>query len=147
MTRRSAFARRGAEGFSLVEALVALVVAALTLAAVFELQQQIAQSQRRYERALDRARAQENALVLLQNLNPAATPRGETVLGAERVRWTSTPLGREIRNAGFPSGDGAFMLRLYRVDLVVLAADGRPVTEVSVERVGWRRIGVLGDQP
>ena len=39
--------RRGRDGFSLIEALVALAIAAMTLTAIFELQQQMIRGQRR----------------------------------------------------------------------------------------------------
>jgi len=55
---------RGRDGFSLVEALVALAVASMALLAVFALQQQLARGQQRHQAALELVRLQRNALAL-----------------------------------------------------------------------------------
>ena len=56
--------RRRREGFSLIEALVALAIAAMTLTAIFELQQQMIRGQRRAADVMEQVAAQENALAL-----------------------------------------------------------------------------------
>ena len=128
-------------GFSLVEALVALIVASMALLAVYELQQQLARGQQRYEQALALAAMQRNALALTQDLNPTASPSGEAPLtGGRTVRWTSTPLTAPRANLGYTAGAGQFALRLYRVEVEILDARRRRLGTLSFERVGWRRL-------
>ena len=64
------------EGFSLIEALVALAIASMTLMAIFELQIQMTRSQQRAALAIEQVAAQENALALTRNVNPMAQPQG-----------------------------------------------------------------------
>jgi prepilin-type N-terminal cleavage/methylation domain-containing protein len=53
---------RGRDGFSLIEALVALAIASMTLMAIFELQIQMARSQQRAALAVEQVAAQERQI-------------------------------------------------------------------------------------
>lgn len=128
------------DGFSLVEALVALAIAALTLGAIFQLQVQMARGQARAEAVLEQVAAQENALVLMRDLNPMERPTGELRLGdQEVVRWTSTPIGEPRINAGFPLGNGPYEVQLFEVTLEVDRSPRQSPRPLVLERVGWRR--------
>jgi len=130
---------RGRDGFSLVEALVALAVASMALLAVFALQQQLARGQQRHQAALELARLQRNALALTDELNPTLEPSGELVLaGGRRLRWSSRPLTPPRTQIGIPDGEGRFEVRLYRVDGVILDPRGRALGRVAFDRMGWR---------
>lgn len=129
------------DGFSLIEALVALTVAAVALLAIFELQHQLSAGQRRYETALRAAEGQRDALTLLRDLNPVEQPTGSLPLGGGRgIAWTSTPLGpfRDVRPG--PGGTGLHQVRLYRLHVrIVDPAAGGP-RAFDLDRLGWRRI-------
>lgn len=128
------------EGFSLVEALVALAIAALAFTAIFALQDQMTVGQMRLQRALDTAALQRNALELVQDLNPMDQPSGQRVLaGGQVVSWTAQPLTETRRNAGFPAGEGVFDVALYEVETVITAAGGRELGRLQFRRLGWRR--------
>lgn len=132
---------RGKGGFSLVEALVALAVAALALTAIFALQQQLANGQRRHERALELVTLQRNVLALTDELNPTLEPAGELPLaGGRRVRWRSAPLTPPRTQIGLPSGEGRFEVRLYRVEAQILDRAGRYLGRVEFDRLGWRAL-------
>ena len=123
-------------GFSLIEALVALIVAAVSLLAIFELQRQMTRAQARYERAFEDSRRQRNALAMLEHLNPAERPQGVLAEGGGRqMRWTSTPLTpfRPVQGRG-----SRHEVRLYRLHVRLLAADGGVATTFELDRVGWR---------
>lgn len=133
--------RGGRAGFSLIEALVALAIASVTLMAIFELQQQMAQGQQRAARAIAQSAQQENALALTRAVNPMAQPEGVITLpGGDTVRWTSEPRGEEVANAGFPVGQGAFRIRLYTMTVSLQPAAGPPPAPLVFDRVGWRRV-------
>ncbi len=140
-------------GFSLIEALVGLAVAAMALLAVFQLQQQLSFGQRRDDAALQLASAERNALTLLADVNPTADPDGEAPLaGGRRLVWRAAPLGEERSQTPFPTpyatvaGSAApYLLRLYRLDVDILGPDGRSLARFEFDRVGWRRsAGALG---
>ena len=128
-------------GFSLIEALVALIIAAMALAGVLELQRQLADGQRRYERALMVAGLQRDAIALLADVNPTATPQGTAPLGAGRsLRWTSTARSAPALNTGEIRAGRRFELRLYRVQATILDRDGAALGELGFDRVGWRKL-------
>lgn len=132
---------RGRDGFSLIEALVALAIASMTLMAIFELQIQMTRNQQRAALAIEQVAVQENALALTRSLNPMAQPQGRIELpGGDVVVWSSEPRGERRVNAGFPAGQGAFEVQLYRVTVEVERAQGRPPAPLIFDRVGWRRL-------
>lgn len=139
--------RRGPrQGFSLIEALVALAIAAVVLATIFELQIQMVRSQQRAEAALRHVVAQENALALLRHLNPMAEPEGEIRLeGGDAVRWRSEARTRAIRNTGLPIGDGEYEVQLYTVTVEIEQAGDNPPAPLIFDRVGWRRLYEFSD--
>ena len=131
----------GRDGFSLIEALVALAIASMTLMAIFELQIQMTRSQQRAALAIEQVAAQENALALMRNLNPMAQPQGRIELpGGDTIVWTTEPRSERRINAGFPAGDGAFEVQLYRVTVGVERAHGRSPAPLVFDRIGWRRL-------
>jgi general secretion pathway protein I len=132
---------RAPRGFSLIEALVALIIAAISLAAVLELQRQLADGQARYERALLIAQLQRDALALTTDVNPAAEPEGRVPLAAGRsLRWTAQPRSAMALNTGSATSGRRFAMQLYRVNIQILDASGDQLGQVAVDRVGWRRL-------
>ncbi len=127
------------EGFSLIEALVALAIASVCLLALFGLQRQLISAQRRYEAAVARSEAQRNVMALIRDLNPEAQPEGATALpDGERLSWTSRPVS-PLRPALTLSGNaGPYLVRLHLVQASLTDAGGAVKGAVSVERTGWR---------
>jgi prepilin-type N-terminal cleavage/methylation domain-containing protein len=133
-------------GFSLIEALVALAVAAIALTALFALQQQLADAQRRHQKALELVTLQRNALALTEDLNPTLEPAGELELaGGKVLRWTSTPLTPPRTQTGIPSGEGRYELRLYRVAIVIADRRGGYLGRVDFDRMGWKPLRPTAD--
>lgn len=133
-------------GFSLIEALIALTIAAITLTAIFELQQQMTRGQRRAVDVMEQVAAQENALALISDLNPMEQPEGSIDLPeGDTVRWSATPKTRVQRNAGFPVGDGLFDVQLFTVTVQVERRNGRSPAPLVIDRLGWRRVDAVGN--
>ncbi len=133
--------RSARAGFSLIEALIALTIAAITLTAIFELQQQMTRGQRRAADVMDQVTAQENALALIRDLNPMGQPQGSITLPeGDTIRWSATPKSAAQRNAGFPTGDGLFEVQLFAVTVEVERRNGRSPAPLTVDRLGWRRM-------
>jgi prepilin-type N-terminal cleavage/methylation domain-containing protein len=136
------------QGFSLIEALVALIIAALCLLAVFDLQQTFVKGEERAEHALFVSSLQQDAAALLTDLNPSERPSGAAPMAAgRRLQWTSTPLSSPRPGQGYPTGAGRFEVRLYRVQGDVLAADGRLLARVAFHRMGWRPVMTAAAPP
>ena len=129
-------------GFSLIEALIALAIAAMTLTAIFELQIQMTRGQRRAEQVLEIVQIQENAIALTRDINPMLEPSGRVALpDGLRYRWTSVPKGTPIPNVGFPSGNGSYLVQLFTVTVTTERPSGRPVPPLTFDRMGWRSAG------
>ncbi len=128
-------------GFSLIEALIALTIAALVLGAIFELQIQMVRSQQRATDVIEQVVAQENALALVADLNPMEQPQGRIVLPAgDTIVWSAEPQGRPVVNAGFPVGDGRFEVQRFTLTVEVERLRGRSPTPMVFDRLGWRRL-------
>lgn len=133
--------QRAREGFSLIEALIALAIAAMTLTAIFELQQQMIRGQRRAADAMEQVAAQENALALTRDLNPLEQPEGTLELPeGDTIRWSSEPQTELRTNAGFPTGDGLFQVQLFTVTVEIDRRNGRSPAPLVFDRMGWRRM-------
>lgn len=128
-------------GFSLIEALVALAIAAMALLAIFSLQQQLAEGELRHTRSLQLVALQRNALALTTDLNPTAEPQGVIRLaGGQLVSWSAQPLTPPRTNVGLPVGEGSFEVRLYRVRVAITDARGGWLGGLDFDRIGWRRL-------
>lgn len=133
--------RPSQRGFSLIEALVALIIAAMALASVLELQRQLADGQARYQRALDLAAYEHNAIALTASMNPTDQPRGEAPLAAGRsLRWQADPIGPPAINSGSRTAGRRFELQLYRLSIWIFDARGAPLGQFAYDRVGWRKL-------
>ena len=131
------------EGFSLIEALVALSIAAMTLTAIFELQTQMVRAQQRASLALDQVIVQENALAMTRDVNPMAEPEGAFALpDGDTIQWTSRPYGPPQINAAFPQGNGVFEVQLFEVTVTIERVAARPMPPLVFDRVGWRRVSM-----
>ena len=68
-------------------------------------------------------------------------PRGQRGVPPGRVdaftRGMATPLTEPKLSAGFPNGDGRFMVTLYRLVVEVVGPDGDVLDSFEVERMGW----------
>ena len=133
-------------GFSLIEALVALAIASVSLLAIFDLQQQMSKTQRRLEAVLNQSHLERSAIAAMEALNPEEQPTGETIVGSDlKVSWTSTPISAERQSIAFPSGPGSYRIRLYRVKLRLHDSSNRPIGEYEIDRVGWRNPTALAN--
>ena len=131
---------KGRSGFSLIEALVALAIAAMCLLALLTLQRQLTRAEHRYEQALAGVALQRDALALLRDLNPTERPLGQLPLGqGRRLSCVAQPLTEARSNTVYEGGQGDYDLRLYRLRVRLLAADGTELNAFDLDRVGWRR--------
>jgi type II secretory pathway pseudopilin PulG len=144
VTPRRTRPNRRVGGFTLIEALAALAIASTVMVAIFALQHQLVDSQRRYDEVTHRANIEKDALALVRDVNPSNVAEGDIPMPpAMTLHWTSEAISDAKLTAGFPRGDGNYTATLYRVTVKVVDAGGHDViAPFTVERPGW----ATGDQ-
>lgn len=128
----------GESGFTLVEALVALVLLSAGLLVFYEFLGSSLHAADRARRAADAYDRDQNALALASTLNPMAVPDGVFDLGSYRIRWRSERITATFDSTGFPLSDrGQFSVALYRVTLDF--PDDLAFAPVTVTKLGYHR--------
>lgn len=137
-TRSSPTGALGESGFTLVEALVALVLLSVGLLVFYEFLGSALHAADRARHAADMYDRDQNALALASTLNPMAVPDGIFDLGSYRIRWRSDRITATFDSTGFPLSDrGQFSVALYRVTLDF--PDDLAFAPVTVTKLGYHR--------
>jgi general secretion pathway protein I len=107
-------------GFTLLEAIVALVIIASSGLALFSWVNTNLHSLARIQQAQQRHNAIRTALAFVETLNPAHTPSGEVRLGTMHIEWQSEAL-RPLHPGVTPLGGmSRYDVGLYEITLKVL---------------------------
>lgn len=127
------------QGFSLLEAIVALAIVASAGLALFAAMSQSVQMVRRAERVRQADTAARNALALMETVNPALDPTGEKRIGALQLKWHSTPVEppRDVMTGYLQAG--LYQVGLYDITLDVHAADDVSTT-LRLRKVGYKQV-------
>ena len=133
--------RRARDGFSVVEAVIAMAIAAIGLTAILSLQHQLAVSQARNEAKLHSLALRRAALTLIKDINPMARASGQMrIAPGLTVSWTSRTIMPPVRGIGFGDRDSAFMVALYELTIVTADTQKGALDQFRVERLGWQRL-------
>lgn len=135
--------KRRPHGFTLLEAIVALVIFSMTAIALYGWQSTNMLTIQRAE-----AHARQNALVrstlgVLAQVNPMLTPAGELRMSELTIQWTSQtvqPVKSGVSALGMPS---IFDLGLYQLDVKVLDGD-KELARFKVRQVGYKQVRSSG---
>lgn len=127
-------------GFSLLEAMVALVVLSSAGMVLFSWINASIVSLRRVEDANVRSAATINALEFMQSVNPMLRPQGSMDLGAYELRWQSRELTTPLDGADYPRGIGPFQIALYDTTVSLHQHGGAYWFEFNLQQVGHRRV-------
>lgn len=142
MARR---APHGQTGFTLLEAIVALVIFSMGALALYSwLSANVI--------ALARIRERQEAVALVsaaldsvRRINPMQTPRGHLKIGEVAFDWEAKPV-EPSRNAvtqlGLPT---IFQVGLFNVD-VRITRDGKEVDRIQVRQLGYRQTAALEEE-
>jgi general secretion pathway protein I len=126
-----------AAGFTLIEAIVALVILSAVMIGFYDFLSTALNGARRMELASLAYDHRTNALELASALNPMDMPEGTLDLGKYRVHWTSHVLGDIRQSSRYPSGRGFYKVALYR--MVFTFPDDAEIRPIEVTRLGYRR--------
>ena len=134
----------GEAGFTLVEAIVALVILAAGLLAFYEFLASSLYAADRVRHAAEAYDRRQNALTLAAKLNPMATPEGVLDLGLYRLHWRAERITAPQRSTEYPSGgQGAFTVALFRV--IIDFPDNHEFAPVELTKLGYHRETAPGE--
>jgi general secretion pathway protein I len=129
-------APKSQQGFSLLEAIVALTIMATCLLALYgwlSTSTLALGHVRASALALSDARA---AMAIVDTVNPMSEPNGKRDLPPLEIRWKARPL-TDLRLGMSPAGGATqFDFRLYELDVEVLR-EGRSIREFNMRKTGW----------
>ena len=124
-------------GFTLIEAIVALVILSAAMIGFYDFLSTALNGARRMELASIAYDQRTNAIELATALNPMDLPEGTLDLGKYRVHWTSHIIGDIRQSSRYPVGRGLFKVALYRM-IFTFPGDAE-VPAIEVTRLGYHR--------
>lgn len=135
-------AGRGMAGFTLLEAIVAMVVFSLGALALTGWLSSNMIALQRVQAQQEREIALASALDLIRRSNAMETPQGARQLGDLTVSWEARPLEQPKPAVSQGGEPGIFLVGLYNMDVQVLR-NGALVGRFQVRQMGWRQTGTL----
>lgn len=134
---------RKQSGFTLIEAIVALVLIGTTGMALFGwINSNIITLNRVQEINAENA-ATVNVVEYMNNINPMASPEGQTNLGSYRLSWKAEAATEPRDGTGYPFGVGLYQLGLYQTKITVQKPDGQFWFAFTLQQVGYKKVREL----
>ena len=130
-------------GFTLLEAIVALVLISGAGASLFAWINTSLNSLYRIQETNTRVEATRNVLTFMHAVNPMQAPEGTSELGAYRVRWKAEITHPPQDGANYPQGISLYQLALYRTRVMVERQDGEYWFDLALKQVGYKKVREL----
>jgi general secretion pathway protein I len=127
------------QGFSLLEAIVAMVLVATTGMALFAWINTNLISLGRAHAVTERAEAITNALAYMEHVNPAEQPEGRVTLGQLELEWQSKIIEPLKDGANHPMGLSDYQVGLYDMQ-VELQQEQKQLATFVLRQVGYRQV-------
>jgi general secretion pathway protein I len=132
--------RRRSLGFTLIEAIVALVLIGSVGMALFSWINASIVSLRRVEDSNARNDAAANVIEYMQSVNPMLTPLGKADFGAYQIQWNSDPLTDEVDGVTSPAGNSLYQMGMYQTKISVVKADDPNWFDLKLKLVGYKKV-------
>jgi general secretion pathway protein I len=126
-------------GFTLLEAIVSLVLIASTGMALFSWINTNLISLHRIQQTQEHRDAVRNALAFVKTLNPLESPKGEETVGIYTFQWHSEAIEPPKDVIGSSGAVGLFQIGLYAVE-VEISQENEILTKVTVRQVGYKQV-------
>ncbi|GGZ70853.1 type II secretion system protein [Lysobacter xinjiangensis] len=129
-------------GFTLLEAIVALVIFSMGAIALYSWLSTNVIALGRIQENREALMLSQSALDMVRRINPMETPSGERRVGDVLITWTAKPIEAPkaaVTQVGLPT---IFQAALFDLDVAVSKA-GREINRFHVRQVGYRQTGRL----
>ncbi len=130
-------------GFTLLEAIVALVLISGAGFALFGWINTSLISLNRVQEIATQADAAQNVLDYMHNINPMQRPEGTVDFGAYQLRWKSKAITVAQDGAGYPLGVSLYQLALFQTRLEIIRGDERWF-DLDLRQVGHKKVRSIG---
>lgn len=131
------------QGFTLIEAIVALVLISTTGMALFAWVNTNLMTLNRIEAIDAQNEATLNVLDYMNSVNPMLAPDGKIDLGKYQLRWHAEPDTGIRDGASYPFGVSLYQLALYQTKVLVSKPDGDPWFDLELQQVGYKKVREL----
>lgn len=131
---------RRQRGFTLIEAIVSLVLIATTGMALFSWINSNIITLSRVQEANAESAATAGVLDYMSTINPMLRPSGNANLGAYSITWKANASSDTRDGAGYPYGISQYQLALYETQINVQKADGQPWFGFKLQQVGYKKV-------
>lgn len=131
-------------GFTLLEAIVALVLLASTGIALLSWINTNLMSLQRVQQAQQRQQAIQNALVFMETINPLEKPQGKETIGIYQIDWNVTAI--ELPKDGVTSigGISLFQVGLYETEVKVMVKKDL-LAQFTLRQTGYKQVRQFKD--
>lgn len=127
------------QGFTLLEAIVALVLIATTGMALLDWVNNNLMNLNRMQAMQQRNEAIRGALVFMDSVNPLEHPEGSQAIGIYTFTWQSQLIEPTKDGVSFTGDVGFYQLGLYDVQLTI-SIDNQIITQFNVRQVGYKQV-------
>ena len=132
--------RRKQSGFTLLEAIVSLVLIASTGMALFSWVNSNIITLNRVQTSNAENAATLNAIEYMHSINPMTTPQGQANLGSSRLSWQAEATTDPVDGASYPFGISLYQLAMYLTKITVQKSDGQFWFAFSLQQVGYKKV-------
>lgn len=132
--------RRKQHGFTLIEAIVALVLIATTGMALFSWVNSNIITLNRVQENNAKNDATLNAVEYMHGINPMTSPQGQASLGAYRLTWNAEATTEPRDGASYPVGISLYQFGMYQTKIAVQKSDGQIWFAFTLQQVGYKKV-------
>mgnify|MGYP001570751617 FL=1 len=127
-------------GFTLLEAVVAMVLISGTGAALLSWINSELGAVSRLQQSNARAEAKVNVMEYMHTVNPMLTPEGNAAFAAFRLSWNAKEVTPVQDGLAYPRGISLYQLALYDTLVRVTSPDGTPWFDFTLRQVGYKKV-------
>ena len=127
-------------GFTLIEAVVALVLMAVLGMTLFSWVNTNLIALGRIDELNQRNAATLNITHYMQSVNPMQRPEGKANFGQYEISWKAEPIVQPRDGTGYPRGISLYSLGLYQTRVVVSKLDQPNWFELQLKLVGYTQV-------